>query len=55
MQTDPVCAMEVDEREAAGKSEYQGRAFYFCSEECKKEFDKNPERYVGRQAGGSGR
>ncbi len=55
MARDPVCGMEVEESQAAGKSEYQGRPYYFCSEECKEQFDKSPERFVGRQAGGSGR
>ena len=26
---DPVCGMTVDENKAAGKSEYQGRTYYF--------------------------
>ncbi len=45
---DPVCGMDVDESEAkAGglKSEYRGRTYYFCSEHCKQDFDKDPARY----------
>jgi YHS domain-containing protein len=30
-------------------SEYRGRRFYFCSDECKRQFDMNPE-YYGDQA-----
>ncbi|MBZ0291509.1 MAG: YHS domain-containing protein [Anaerolineae bacterium] len=45
---DPVCGMEIDPKEAAGKSEYQGHTYYFCSSDCKKAFDKEPEKYVGR-------
>ncbi len=47
MAKDPVCGMQVDEKTAAGKSEYQGRTYYFCSLGCKKSFDKQPDKYVG--------
>jgi Cu+-exporting ATPase len=43
---DPVCGMEVTPETAAGKSEYQGRTYYFCSMADKETFDKNPEKYV---------
>jgi YHS domain-containing protein len=46
MEKDPVCGMTVDPKTAAGKSEYQGKTFYFCSLGCKKEFDKDPEKYL---------
>ena len=46
---DTVCGMDVDEQTAAGKSEYQGETYYFCSLGCKRQFEKNPERYVGQQ------
>jgi YHS domain-containing protein len=44
--TDPVCEMEVTEEDAVGKSEYEGKTYYFCSEDCKEEFDENPEDYT---------
>ena len=31
MEIDPVCGMEVDPKTAAGKSNYLGKAYYFCS------------------------
>lgn len=43
---DPICGMEVDPKTAAGKSEYQGQTYYFCSNGCKKAFDKEPQKYV---------
>jgi YHS domain-containing protein len=46
MVKDPVCGMEIDEKTAAGKSEYQGQIYYFCSTGCKKAFDKEPQKYV---------
>jgi len=38
--------MTVDEKKAAGSSAYSGKTFYFCAPGCKKEFDKNPSKYV---------
>ena len=46
MSTDPVCNMAVDERTAAGKSEYKGKTYYFCSLGCKSRFDQDPSKYV---------
>lgn len=46
---DPVCGMMLDENKAkvAGlMSEHQGRSYYFCSQECKKEFDTNRAAYL---------
>jgi YHS domain-containing protein len=46
MSTDPVCKMQVDESKAAGKSEHNGKTYYFCSGVCKRKFDQNPQQYV---------
>lgn len=46
---DPVCGMEVDPAKAAGKSEYKGKTYFFCSDHCKKTFDSNPEIALSRQ------
>jgi YHS domain-containing protein len=46
MAIDPVCKMQVDEAKAAGKSEYNGKTYYFCALSCKAKFDKNPAEYV---------
>jgi len=48
---DPVCAMEVDERQARATgrtSEYGGRTYLFCSMGCKRDFDKEPAKYAVR-------
>ncbi len=48
---DPVCGMDVDPAKAAGKSEYKGKTYYFCSDHCKKQFDANPEAILaGKRA-----
>ncbi|OGN94166.1 MAG: YHS domain-containing protein [Chloroflexi bacterium RBG_13_48_10] len=46
MEKDPVCGMDVDSKTAAWKSEYQGKTYYFCAPGCKRDFDKEPWRYV---------
>ncbi len=43
---DPVCGMDVTPETAAGKSEYKGQTYYFCSNGCKRSFDKDPEKYL---------
>ncbi len=47
MVKDPVCGMDVDPNTAASKSEYKGQTYYFCSPGCKRDFDKDPEKFVG--------
>jgi Cu(I)/Ag(I) efflux system membrane fusion protein len=46
---DPVCGGDVSINKAtkAGrKSIYHGRAYYFTSDECRAEFDKDPKQYA---------
>lgn len=47
--TDPVCNMTIDSTSAAGQTSYQGRNYYFCSEQCASRFQANPGRYSGQQ------
>jgi YHS domain-containing protein len=51
--TDPVCKMEIDPKTAAGKSDWNGQTYYFCSLGCKREFDKDPGHFLGNTAGAS--
>ena len=46
--TDPVCKMEID-MEKAMKVEYEENEFYFCSEECKEQFEKEPEKFIEKE------
>ena len=48
MPTDPVCGASVHEHAAAGRSDYRGETYYFCSQSCKMEFDDNPNAYATR-------
>ncbi|MGI8904932.1 MAG: heavy metal translocating P-type ATPase [Candidatus Sumerlaeaceae bacterium] len=47
---DPVCGMTVKPGKAAGQSELNGSAYYFCSTGCKAKFDANPELYLAPEA-----
>lgn len=43
---DPVCGMTIEESDAVGTSEYEGKTYYFCSKDCQEEFDSAPEDYA---------
>jgi Cu+-exporting ATPase len=42
---DPVCGMQVDDKTAKHQSNYQGKTYFFCSADCKRKFDQNPQQY----------
>ena len=44
---DPVCGMEVDPAKAV-RGEHGGKAYYFCSQNCKKDFDASPAKYLAK-------
>lgn len=43
---DPVCGMEIDTGTAKFKTVYRGKIYYFCSDRCRSEFERNPELYL---------
>ncbi|MBO3801813.1 MAG: YHS domain-containing protein [Thermoproteota archaeon] len=47
MVKDPVCKMEVEPNKTQWKTTYEGVTYYFCSEDCLKTFQNNPQKYVG--------
>ena len=47
MAIDPVCGMEVEERTTTQKAIHEGATYYFCSQDCREEFEVSPEDYVG--------
>ncbi len=49
MNKDPVCGMDVDDTSSNIKSVYKGQTYYFCSAGCKKDFDKNPAKFLKPQ------
>ena len=46
MAMDVVCGMEVDEKSAPAKTDYEGKTYFFCSNSCKQDFLETPERYL---------
>ena len=46
MPIDPVCKMQVRIADAAASHDYQSETVYFCSVECQKKFEKDPEGYM---------
>ena len=53
MPYDPVCGKKV-RPDSEHYYEFHGRTYYFCSEECRKEFAYSPGRYIveKRESGG---
>jgi len=43
---DPVCGMVVDPKKAAGKVEYAGKTYFFCSKRCAERFAREPEKFL---------
>jgi len=51
MVRDPVCLMELDPREAKAAAEYEGRSYYFCSDQCKEKFLVRPGTFLDKVPG----
>ena len=43
---DPVCGMAVDPNKTGFKSVHQGKEYFFCSANCKTQFDNNPQNFI---------
>jgi YHS domain-containing protein len=43
---DPICDMTVEPASAAGKFDYDGETYYFCSVHCQKLFQTDPAKYL---------
>lgn len=43
---DPVCGMSVEMAAARHTSVYRGQTYYFCCPACKREFEREPERFL---------
>ena len=46
MTKDPVCGMKVDENRSEFHTQFAGKKYFFCSDECRKEFEAEPDAYV---------
>jgi YHS domain-containing protein len=51
MALDVVCGMDVDEATAEWTTEYKGTTYCFCAPGCKRDFDLDPEKYLGDSSG----
>jgi len=47
---DPVCLMQIDPEDAVAHEDYQGQRYHFCTENCQKAFQQDPERYAKQAA-----
>jgi YHS domain-containing protein len=45
---DPVCGMMIDPESAAGSTTYESQGVYFCSDQCRRDFEADPGRYYDR-------
>jgi Cu+-exporting ATPase len=45
---DPVCGMMIDPENAAGSTAFEGHEIYFCSDQCRREFEADPAHYYDR-------
>lgn len=46
MAIDPVCGMKVDENATQFQTQHGDQTYTFCSQQCKNEFEQNPEQYA---------
>lgn len=44
-----VSGEKMKKSEAKGSYEYKGETYYFCCENCKETFVKNPEKYINQE------
>ncbi len=44
-----VSGEEIVVEETSPRSEYQGKTYYFCCSGCKKRFDADPAKYLGKK------
>jgi len=47
---DPVCAMVISPRRARASVRHEGSLYYFCSENCRDVFERDPDRYLAATA-----
>lgn len=47
---DPVCGMTIESATAAGQAAHDGRTYFFCSDQCQRQFEQSPEKFVGNAA-----
>ena len=46
---DPVCGMTIENDIATLTSISGGKTYYFCADSCRRSFEADPERYMGKE------
>lgn len=46
MVRDVVCGMDIQAETAADSTVYKDNTYYFCSSDCKRQFEQEPEHYL---------
>jgi YHS domain-containing protein len=44
---DPVCGATVEDGNLSASCTHRGQKLFFCCEDCRQAFEKDPSRYVG--------
>jgi YHS domain-containing protein len=45
---DPVCGMIIDSEDAAGSTTFEEHQIFFCSDQCRRDFEADPGHYYDR-------
>jgi YHS domain-containing protein len=48
---DPVCGMRISRSSAGASMDYRGHPYYFCTDECRQRFAKEPIQYIRFETG----
>jgi YHS domain-containing protein len=48
LKPDPVCGLHIEK--SGHTTTYHGEIYYFCSEECQRKFNEDPERYLHKSS-----
>ncbi|MBN2152809.1 MAG: YHS domain-containing protein [Candidatus Lokiarchaeota archaeon] len=51
IEKDPVCNKVIDTDKEYRHARYRVRDFYFCSDKCTQEFERNPDFYTDLAVG----
>ena len=46
MTKDPVCGMPLEPAKAAGQIVHAGKTYHFCSTQCQRTFQADPQKYA---------
>ena len=46
MAIDPVCGMKVDDNRSEFQTQFAGKKYFFCSEDCQSEFENRPDEFA---------